>query len=267
MLFYPLLRDVAASWGVFIVQPPPVFKVVCLRFAEKIVLLVAIACFAIAAWAYPLLPPVIASHWNAEGAVNGFSPSWSVFLMPGVLLLVLAMLVLTPRVAPRHKAIEEFRKDIDAFFIILSLVIAMLFIQLYILWNFGKPLSPLATMPIALAAILYQVGVMMIDAKRNYFVGVRTPWTLASDRVWDKTHAIAGKLFKAAGVIALFGLAFPKMAFLLAIGPVLAAVIALFAYSYFEFAKGEGKTGKAASGRRPARSAPRPRSSRRKRRR
>ncbi|MBI5176489.1 SdpI family protein [Candidatus Micrarchaeota archaeon] len=217
-----------------------------MRFAEKIVLLVTIACFAVAFWAYPLLPQVIASHWDANGAVNGYLPSWSVFLMPAVVLLVLVLLVLIPRVEPRHKAIEAFRNDLDAFFIILSLVISVLFVQLYILWNFGKPLSPLATMPIALAAIFYQVGVMMEDSKRNYFVGVRTPWTLASDRVWEKTHAIAGKLFKAAGIIALLGLVFPKASLWLAIGPVLAVVAFLFVYSYVEFTK-EGKPGKRAS--------------------
>ena len=237
-----------------------------MRFAEKVVLLVTIACFAMAAWAYPQLPPVIASHWDAQGAVNGFMPSWSVFMLPSVLLLVLIFLTLIPRVEPRHGAIEAFRKDFDAFFIILSLVIGLLFVQLSILWNFGHPLSPLATMPIALAAIFYQVGVMMGDAKRNYFVGVRTPWTLASDRVWHKTHAIAGKLFKVAAIIALFGLLFPKISFWLAIGPMLAAVVFLFVYSYVEFSRGEKKLKQAASVRRPGRAAASKRSSAKKRR-
>jgi uncharacterized membrane protein len=231
----------------FIALVPESYEGIGLRFAENAVLLVTLACFAIAVWAYPLLPPVIASHWDANGAVNSYADSWTVFLMPVVILFVFILLVLIPRIDPRHKAIEAFRNDLDAFFIILSLVIAMLFIQLYILWNFGKPLSPLATMPIALAAIFYQVGVMMADSKRNYFVGVRTPWTLSSDHVWDKTHAIASRLFKAAGIIALFGLVFPKWSFLLAIGPVLVAVVFLIVYSYHEFTKEQKGGRKAAS--------------------
>ena len=91
----------------------------------------------------------------------------------------------------------------------------------------------------ALAALFYYSGVLIQNARRNWFVGIRTPWTLSSERVWNSTHRIGGKLFKAAGLIALLGLAFPDYAIHLIIGPVLLFTAYLVVYSYLEYRKQE----------------------------
>ncbi len=74
-----------------------------------------------------------------------------------------------------------------------------------ILWNLGIKISPSATLPIGIGILLLYIGILCENAKRNWFIDIRTPWTLSSERVWDKTHKIGGRLFKIAGVIAFVG--------------------------------------------------------------
>ena len=62
----------------------------------------------------------------------------------------------------------------------------------------------------AFAVLLFYIGILIKHAKRNWFIGIRTPWTLSSDKVWDKTHALGGKLFQVSAVITLGGIFFDK---------------------------------------------------------
>lgn len=71
----------------------------------------------------------------------------------------------------------------------------------------------------------------------NWFIGIRTPWTLSNEKVWDKTHKVGGKMFKIAGVIALFGFFFRNYALFLTLVPVIFIVIYTFVYSYNEYQK------------------------------
>ena len=69
-------------------------------------------------------------------------------------------------------------------------------------------------------------------AKRNYFIGIRTPWTLNNEEVWDKTHRLGGLLFKISGVITVFGVFLPDYAIVFILVPVLASAVISIVYSY-----------------------------------
>jgi len=89
----------------------------------------------------------------------------------------------------------------------------------------------------AFAILLYYSGTLTEKAKQNWFVGIRTPWTLSSEKVWQKTHKIGGKLFKICGIIALLGFFFPDLAFLFILVPLLSVCVYTIVYSYFEYKK------------------------------
>lgn len=89
----------------------------------------------------------------------------------------------------------------------------------------------------AFAALFYYCGVLTEQAKRNWFIGIRTPWTLSSERVWEKTHKICGKLFKIAGVIALVGILFQRSALFFILAPVILVAAHTIIYSYIEYLK------------------------------
>ena len=89
----------------------------------------------------------------------------------------------------------------------------------------------------AFGILFYYCGILTENAKRNWFIGIRTPWTLSNDVVWDKTHKIGGKLFKIAGAVALFGIFFQKYTLFFILAPVILVAAYTIIYSYFEYQK------------------------------
>ena len=93
-----------------------------------------------------------------------------------------------------------------------------------------------------LGVLFIAVGWMLRKAKRNFFIGIRTPWTLSSDTVWDKTHQLGSNLFMASGALAIVGGFFGGMtAFWLMFIPLIGSSLFLVVYSYVLY-RGETKT-------------------------
>ncbi len=202
-----------------------------------IILLIILVSFALAFWFYPQMPDEMASHWNAQGQVDGYmSKCWGLFLMPLMSLGLFLLFLFIPKIDPLKRNIEKFRKYFDWFIV---LIIAFLF-YIYLLsisWNLGYKFDMGIMMIPAIAVLFYFIGIMLQHAKRNWFIGIRTPWTLSSDVVWKKTHQLGSKLFKISAIIALAGILFNEYAIWIAIIPILASVLYLLIYSYFAYQK------------------------------
>jgi uncharacterized membrane protein len=196
--------------------------------------------FALAIAAYPFLPDRLASHWNISGEVNGYLPKiWGLFIVPAISAVLTGFFLLIPRIDPLRENITKFR---DAFeqFVIVILAFLLYVSLLTILWNTGMRFSIGQVLSPAFGVLFYACGILVGRAKRNWFIGIRTPWTLSSDRVWDRTHAVGGKLFRIAGILAFLGALFPLLTFLFILGPVLLISLYLVVYSYLEYRKEEG---------------------------
>ncbi|MFH0868389.1 MAG: DUF1648 domain-containing protein [Candidatus Woesearchaeota archaeon] len=202
-----------------------------------IVLVIILISFIIAVYFYPQMPDKMASHWNAQGNVDGYMPKfWGLFLMPVVSVGMLLLFILIPKIDPLKKNIEKFRKYFDWFIV---LIIAFLFYiyLLTIFWNLNLRFNMTSMIIPALGVLFYYMGILTENAQRNWFIGIRTPWTLSNDIVWNKTHKLGGKLFKIAGILALFGILLQKYALLLVLVPAISVAIYTFIYSYFEYKK------------------------------
>jgi uncharacterized membrane protein len=183
------------------------------------------------------MPEKIASHWNAQGQVNGYmSKFWGLFLMPIISVGLLLLFMIIPKIDPLKENIQEFRKYYDGF-VILVIVFLFYVYLLTIFWNIGLRFNVIALLSPAFAILFYYCGILIENAKRNWFIGIRTPWTLSSEKVWDKTHKIGGKLFKIAGIIALAAIFFQSFALFFIIVPVIMIAIYTVVYSYFEYQK------------------------------
>ncbi|GAB4505859.1 MAG: SdpI family protein [Anaerolineales bacterium] len=196
------------------------------------IILIAIAVVS-SAMVYDRLPERVASHWNAANQVDGYiSRFWGVSLMPLISAGMLALLLVIPHIDPLQANVEKFRPAFNGF---ITLMIAfLLYVHgLTLAWNLGYDRFDMgaALLP-ALGLLFIFVGFMMRQAKRNYFIGIRTPWTLSSDRVWDKTHRVGGMLFIASGLLALLGAFFPLYAPWLLLTPLLGSTFFLVVYSY-----------------------------------
>jgi len=211
-----------------------------MRRSELITVGIVIILFAVGIYIYPQLPDTIASHWNAQGQVNGYtSKFWGLFLLPIISVGLILLFVAIPRIDPLKANIEKFRTFYDRF-VILFLVFFFYFYLLTILWNMGVQYNFNQVLAPAFGGLLYYIGVVTEHAKRNWFVGIRTPWTLSSESVWDKTHAIGAKLFKIVGVVALLGVLFPNYTIFFILVPVLIVAGYLIVYSYVVYQRETG---------------------------
>lgn len=181
------------------------------------------------------MPELMASHWNTAGEVDGYmSRFWGVFLMPIISLAVFGLMIFLPRIDPLKQNVDKFKGYYDGF--ILTLFLFLFYIYgLTLAWNLGYRFPMGAILLPAFACLFFYIGVMLAKSKRNWFIGIKTPWTLSSEEVWDKTHRLGATLFKLAGVLALIGLLLPDYAFWFILVPILLFTLVLFAYSYIIF--------------------------------
>jgi uncharacterized membrane protein len=191
---------------------------------------------------YPQMPEQMASHWDAQGVVDGYTSRFvGVFLFPFIATGVALLFVAIPLIDPLKANIEKFRKYYDWFMAVFLIFFQYIYV-LTLLWNRNASFDMMQAMLPALGALFFYIGIMIQNAKRNYMVGIRTPWTLASDEVWNKTHKLGGKLFMGAGVLAAIGAIWPDYALAFILIPVLAVTLVTVIYSYAIYRK-LGKTG------------------------
>jgi uncharacterized membrane protein len=163
-----------------------------------------VAAFALASVLYSRLPELVPTHWNASGVADGFTPKpWGPFLLPLVMLGLFVM----PGISPRGSGLERYQ----GFELIRVAVFAFLFaVTVLVLFaGIGAPIAIDRAVYGAAGLLFMVLGNLMGKLTRNFFLGIRTPWTLASEEVWLRTHRLAGKLFVLAGlaliVIAVVG--------------------------------------------------------------
>ena len=203
---------------------------------EYLIWAIIAAMFISGAYIYPSMPETMATHWDMDGNVNGYSTrAVGIFLMPVLALGIYLLFKAIPHVAIYRKNIESFREYY--FYLIAGVVIFLSAVQSAMLAaNMGYEFNmKYITMP-ALAILLFGIGIILEKTKRNFFIGIRTPWTLSSDRVWKKTNRLGSKMFRVFGVLALVSLLVPG-SLLFFIIAILIGVIYLFVYSYLEYAK------------------------------
>lgn len=186
---------------------------------------------------YPLVPDLVPSHWNTAGQVNGYmSKFWGLLLIPLIMAGFVGLFMLLPRIDPLKKNYVNFREYYDGF--ILVFILYLLIIQLQIiLWSIGTQISPNLTFPILFGMLFIYLGFLIGHAEQNWFIGIKTPWTLSSETVWKKTHHLGGMLFKIAGILCLLGVLFQTYAVWFILVPILVVSGYLIVYSYIEYQK------------------------------
>lgn len=208
-----------------------------LRKSEIISLLIIMISFIIGISFYSLLPDKVASHWNARGEVDGYMSKFGgLFLMPVISLVLLLLFIIIPKIDPLKHNIEKFRKYFDGFIVLMMLFLFYLYI-LTILWNIGVRFNFVHLLVPIFSIFFYYCGILIQKAQRNWFIGIRTPWTLSNEQVWNKTHKIGGILFKIAGIISLIGILLPEYALFFVICPLIIASLFPVIYSYFAYQK------------------------------
>jgi uncharacterized membrane protein len=195
--------------------------------------LVVAATFAASAVGWVLAPQRVAIHWSLRGQPDGYADKLpGLFLLPVASLALFVLLRLAPRIDPLRQRYAEFA---DAYAVVLLAVVAFLAaVQAMILAtalgaevNSGLVIGPLV------GVLLIVVGAVLDRLKPNWFMGIRTPWTLSSERSWTATHHAGRYVFFAMGIaVALAGVLQVAWAFSLAMIVCLGGLLGLVVYSY-----------------------------------
>lgn len=196
-------------------------------------LLAILAAGVFTAIVYGDLPERLPTHWNLAGEADGWSSRLSgAIMLPLAGVVIWALLQLLPRFDPLRQNYEKFRPSYDVAVNVILVFIALA--HVFVLGiALGWPIDSTRALPIGIGLVCILVGNVLPRARRNWFFGVRTPWTLSSDRVWERTHRLAGYLFVAVGaallVAAALPLALPANAVFATIGAV-AAITVVFSF-------------------------------------
>lgn len=185
----------------------------------------------------PQFPEQMAVHWNEKGEADGYGSRFmGIWFLPLITIGLSLLLVGIPQIDPLKKNIEKFRSEYNLF--ILLFVVFFVYMQVItLLFNLGWQFNLLALLTPAFGGFFYYIGVMMGKAKRNFFIGIRTPWTLSHDDVWNETHRVGALGFKISGVLTLLGVIFPEAAIWFMMVPLLLVAFGAVVYSYFVYRK------------------------------
>jgi uncharacterized membrane protein len=205
-------------------------------------LLVVVAALGATLALYGRLPDRIPMHWNAHGEVNRYGGRAEIFMMPAVMAALLGLFAVLPRVSPRRFEVDNFRST--WWFCALAAVATLGYIQcLTLLAVLGQGIDMPRALMGGLGVFFALIGNVMGKVKRNFWIGVRTPWTLADDRVWYSTHRLAGKSMVGGGVLAFVAAmaGYPDVAtWLLIAGALVPAAWSLVYYKKLERGGGLG---------------------------
>lgn len=166
-------------------------------------ILLTAAALAATIMAYPQLPANVATHWDIHGQPNGYSPKWAMFLLgPGIMAMTLFLTWLMPWLSPKQFGVEGFRSTYLQ--IMLIVVVLWAYLDGVLLWaGTGHSANASRAMLGGVCVLFALLGNLMGKVRRNFFIGIRTPWALASDHVWNATHRLAAKTLVLSGLAGL----------------------------------------------------------------
>lgn len=152
---------------------------------------------------YSSLPETVPTHWNLEGKIDGYGPKWTAFLFgPGLIALMTLLMVVLPRVSPRKFEPEPLGVFNYLMVLVNGFMLGMQVITTQAALGASFPVD--RVIMVAVFLLFSVIGNVMGKMKRNFWMGVRTPWTLADERVWTITHRAAARLWTIGGVAGAF---------------------------------------------------------------
>lgn len=178
-------------------------------------------------------------HWNIKGEVDRYGSKFEgLYMIPGLTAVMIILFALIPLIEPRRRHLQLSMKAYRI--MITAIIVFMGCIHGLVLWSSaGKMLDIGRLVVLGIGVLFILLGNYLGKVRSNFFVGVRTPWTLSSELSWTKTHRLTGWLFFVFGLVLLVNAAFwhPKLAFIIMICGVVICSLGSMVYSYFVWRK------------------------------
>ena len=189
----------------------------------------------VGALVYKRLPETIATHFDLNGNPDGWSSrAFAVFGLPAILLAVNLLLPFVLRADPKHENMSGALVNITIWTIpVLSLVCSGLTLGRAL----GYDVRIERVLPVFMGVLFILIGNYLPKTKQSYTMGIKLPWTLASEENWNRTHRLAGFLWVLGGVffIVMSFIGWSVPAFVI---PLSVMVLVPMVYSYLLYRKG-----------------------------
>lgn len=207
-----------------------------MKQSKSSILLTAVSLLLSAA-VFSSLPGQIPAHWNVHGTIDRYAPKLTIFLFPAVIFLITILFQVMRRTDPNSENYAKFQKEYHRFTFVIGLVFFAVQIMT-IAAAFKIDFDVNLIFCLGIGSLFIFLGNLLPKTKHNYFIGIRTPWTLADDQNWFRTHRLTGKVWVIGGlVIALSALAPETFQIPVFLTVLAVMVITTFAYSYAQFCK------------------------------
>jgi uncharacterized membrane protein len=193
------------------------------------------AAFAATAAFYPSLPERVPMHWNLRGEIDNWGPRSTTWILPATMIGFLGLFAILPKISPRPFDLDS--RSWSAYLFVMVVLIGLFgYIQALILWAAVSPRKVDVARPLVAGAmlVLALMGNVLGKIKRNLYMGVRTPWTIANERVWADTHRLAAWWFVGAGLTG-FILALTPLPIWVPVLPLIPATIWPVVFSYLRY--------------------------------
>ncbi|MHC8970700.1 SdpI family protein [Priestia aryabhattai] len=207
---------------------------------KKHVFPLGITLLTLVAWliALPHLPAIMPIHWGANGEADGFATKINAMILTvGIMVLIYFIIAFVPRIDPRKENYKYFSKTYN---IVLNAVLLLFFFvnMSTILQGLGYNVPMAYIAPIMAGLVFIIIGNYLQRVRSNYFMGIRTPWTLSNETVWKKTHRLSGKLFFIGGLLILISAFLPDgYKSVIMWGSIVLCVAIPYLYSYLAYKK------------------------------
>ncbi len=165
------------------------------------------------------------------------SKFWELFIVPFLTVFLSVLFFWLPKIDPLKENVKTFQRYYNA--TIVGIIFFLFYIHLLtIAWNVGYIFDMGKMIVFPMAILWYGIGTALPHIKQNWFMGIRTPWTMANPRVWEETHLWGGKAFRYSAVVCLIGVLLPSyLMFWFLIIPISVSGLGSVIYSYLLFKK------------------------------
>lgn len=201
-------------------------------------LFLLLTAFVVAFYFYQNFPVKVPTHWNIRGEVDGYSkPFGAAFLVPIMMIGMYLMFIFLPYLDPKKDQYASFAKVYHNF---KDLIITFLFILYFLtgINGLGYKINISFYVPIMVGALFIILGLLLENVKMNWFLGIRTPWTMSSETVWNKTHKLSSRVLMASGILMAATVIVPeKLKIVLFILAIALIIFTLPIYSYVLYAQ------------------------------
>ena len=206
--------------------------------SEILLIILVLGAWAAGFYFYSVFPETVPVHWNIAGEVDRYVSRFEgAFVLPIVVTAMYLLFLFIPLIDPKKEKYQQFQNVYHIFRYILILIMWVI----YLIASFnglGYNIRVEIWIPLTIGVLFLILGNYMGKIKSNWFMGIRTPWTLSNDEVWNKTHRLGGKLFMLMGLLLMLSPVLPWQSLTLTlIIPVSIIALVPVVYSYLLYRK------------------------------